>query len=570
MDMDNEKRLLIAFGLSFAFLIVWRMFFVPAPPPSPPPPPPSRKSAAVVAQPALPAHAKARRRATLEVVEGRSPEDIVIENALYRITLSTQGGVVESWILKKYKDERNKPLDVVNGAACAALGYPLSIELADPALAGKLNSALFVAAPAGASFQAPQTITLTYSDGKVEARKQLSFGSGYGVTVKVSVSDGTRDLPVAIQWPGGIGDHTMPLKMQGKESKAFYDQGDSIKTVSEGKVKEETLIAGPLRFAGLEDNFFAGAFLPDSPNDVFRYTSRDWIPLGWTEKKPRRPLIALLGTPQSEPLAFRLYVAPKELDVLRAGSPALTGLVNFGWFSFFAKPLFLAMRWLNARWVHNWGWSIVILTLLINMVFFPLKLKSLRSAQAMQKVAPLMNEIQNRYKSYKLNDPRRQRMNQEIMKLYQEHGVNPLGGCLPMVGQLPIIYAFYEVLETSIVMRHSPWVLWIKDLSVPDPYYILPVLAIVLSFLMQKMTPMPTADPAQQRMMMFAPLFVGFIFFYEAAGLTLYYFVYCLVAVLQQLVINRMSPPPQRPSASAKESGATQSLGARKPAAVKG
>ncbi|MGH9376541.1 MAG: membrane protein insertase YidC [Terriglobia bacterium] len=567
--MDNEKRLLIAFGLSFAFLIVWRMFFMPAPPPTPAPTPSSKSSAPIAAKASAPARPKAPPRVTLPAIQGQTPEDIVIENTLYRITLSTQGAVVKSWILKKFKDEHNKPLDVVNSGASAALGYPLSIEMADPDLAARLNSALFVATPAAPSLQAPQTVTLTYSDGKIEVRKQLSFGSGYGVNVKVSVSNGQRDLPVAVQWPGGIGDHTVPMKMRDKESKAFYDQGGGIKTVSEGKVKEETLIPGPLRFAGLEDNFFAGVFLPDSPQDVFRYVRRDWTPLGWTEKKPRQPLVALLGTPQPEPLAFRLYIAPKELDVLRAENPALTGLVNFGWFSFFAKPLFLAMRWLNNRWVHNWGWSIVILTILINMVFFPLKLKSLRSAQAMQKVAPLMKEIQNRYKSYKLNDPRRQRMNQEIMKLYQDHGVNPLGGCLPMAAQLPIIYAFYEVLETSIAMRHSPWILWVKDLSVPDPLYILPVLAIVLSFIMQKMTPMPTADPAQQRMMMFAPLFVGFIFFYEAAGLTLYYFVYCVVAVLQQLVINRMSPP-QRPSAATADSGRAQAPGARKPVAVKG
>lgn len=565
MEMDNEKRLLVAFGLSFAFLIVWRMFFMPAPPPAPE----AMKSAPVNAKAAAPAATQALRRVALQVIQGQTPEDIIIENTLYRITLSTQGAVVKSWILKKYQDEHNKPLDVVNKGACAALGYPLSVELADSSLAAKLNSAVFVADPSSATLQAPQTVTLTYSDGKIEVRKQLSFSSGYEVKVKISVSDGQGDLPIAIQWPGGIGDHTLPIKMRDKESQAFYDQGGGIKTVSEGKVKNETLIPGPLRFAGLQDNFFAGVFLPDSPQEVFRYVRGAWTPPGWTEKQPRQPLMAILGTPQSEPLAFRLYIAPKELDVLRAESPELAGLINFGWFSFFAKPLFLAMRWLNNHWVHNWGWSIVILTILINMVFFPLKLKSLRSAQAMQKIAPMMKEIQNRYKSYKLNDPRRQRMNQEIMKLYQEHGVNPLGGCLPMAAQLPIIYAFYEVLETSIAMRHSGWILWVKDLSVPDPLYILPVLAIVLSFIMQRMTPMPTADPAQQRMMMFAPLFVGFIFFYEAAGLTLYYFVYCVVAVLQQMVINRISPP-QQSGPGASNSGRNQALGVRKPVAVKG
>ncbi|MGH9355559.1 MAG: membrane protein insertase YidC [Terriglobia bacterium] len=569
MKMDNEKRLLIAFGLSFAFLIVWRMFLMPTPPPAPPPTALTKKPAAVISKAAPSATKPAPRRVALQVIQGKTPEDIVVENALYRITLSTQGAVVKSWILKKYQDERDKPLDIVNTGACAALGYPLSLDLADSTLAARLNSAVFAASPSGSSLQTPQTIEFTYSDGKIEVRKRISFGSSYDVKVEVSVFDGERNLPVAVQWPGGIGDHTLPFKTRDKESKAFYDQGNGTKTVSEGKVKSETLIPGPLRFAGLEDNFFAGVFLPGSPQDVFRYVRQSWTPLGWTEKQPRQPLVAFLGTPEPAPLAFNLFIAPKELNVLSAENPALTGLVDFGWFSFFAKPLFLAMRWFNNNWVHNWGWSIVILTILINMVFFPLKVKSLRSSQAMQKVSPLMKEIQARYKGYKMNDPRRQRMNQEIMKLYKEHGVNPLGGCLPMAAQLPIIYAFYEVLETSIAMRHSPWILWVKDLSVPDPLYILPVLAIVLSFLMQKMTPMPTADPAQQRMMMFAPLFVGFIFFYEAAGLTLYYFVYCAVAVLQQLLINRIWPPPPPGSATA-PSARAQASGGRKPVAVKG
>ena len=569
MDMDNEKRLLIAFGLSFAFLIVWRIFFMPPAPPPATPPPAAKEPAAVVSNAAAPAAKQAQPRVALKVIQGQSPQDIVIENKVYRITLSTEGAVVKSWVLKKYLDAHNKPLDIVNGGACAALGYPLSVELADPSLAAKLNSAVFAASPSSALLESPQTVTFTYSDGKIEIRKQLSFGSGYEVKVRVSVFDGEHDLPVSVQWPGGVGDHTLSIKMRDRESQAFYDQGSGIKTVSEGKVKSETLIPGPLSFAGLQDNFFAGAFLPGSSHDVFQYARRDWTPAGWTKKAPRRPLVAIFGTPQLEPLTFRLYIAPKELDVLRAGSPELAGLINFGWFSFFAKPLFLAMRWVNNRWVHNWGWSIVLLTVLINMVFFPLKLKSLKSAQAMQRISPMMKEIQGRYKQYKMNDPRRQRMNQEIMKLYQDHGVNPLGGCLPMVAQLPIIYAFYEVLETSIAMRHSPWILWVKDLSVPDPLYILPVLAIVLSFIMQKMTPMPTADPAQQRMMMLAPLFVGFIFFYEAAGLTLYYFVYCVVAVLQQIVINRISPP-QRPGTVVAASERNRSSGAHKAVAVKG
>ncbi|MGH9353133.1 MAG: membrane protein insertase YidC, partial [Terriglobia bacterium] len=547
-----EKRMLIAVVLTLGLLMLWRAFFAP-----PPPPPSSHPASALASKNAAPSRsARAAVPAppphvSLAVEEGTQAQDIVVESSFYRITLSTQGGVIKSWVLRKYEDAQNKPLDVVNASACGQLGYPMSLRLEDAALAAKLNSAVYVASPAGANLSAPAVAAFKYSDGKIEVKKEYSFGPGYEVKVRVSVFDGQHNLPVSVEWPGGIGDQSLAASMRDKESKAFYDHGSSIKTVSQKKAKDGELIPGPLAFAGLEDNFFAGAFLPASPQAVFGFSRQTWTPAGWKGKQAPESLLAVLGTTQAEPLSFRLYIAPKELNVLQAGSPALEGLVDFGWFSIIAKPLFLGMRWTYDHGVHNWGWVIVILTVLINLLFFPLKLKSIRSAQAMQKVAPIVKQINDKYKQYKFNDPRKQKAQQEIMKVYSEHGVNPLGGCLPMVAQLPIIYAFYEVLETSIAMRHSPWILWIKDLSVPDPYYILPILAVVLGFLMQKMTPMPATDPAQQRMMMIAPLAVGFIFFYEAAGLTLYYFIYCLIAILQQLLINRISPPPAKASSSA-------------------
>ncbi len=571
MEMDTEKRWLITLILTFGVLLLWRAYFAP---PAPPPAHPKTAAAAKPAAGAKPAaQAKAEsppRREALPVEQGNEARDIIVENDNYRVTLSTQGAVIKSWILKKFQDAQNKPLNVVNTPAFAQLGYPLSLELADAALASKLNTALYVVEPSGDDLRAPQDVTFTYSDGKVQVKKELSFGSGYQVKVKVSVFDGEHDLPLSVKWPGGVGDQSLPPAERNKYSRAFYDQGDGIKTVAEKKAKESQSIPGPLAFAGLEDLYFAGVFLPDSPQDVFRFSSQSWMPEGWKGKEPPRTLEAMLGTPQPRPLSFRLFIAPKVLDVLRAENPALEDLVNFGWFSFIAKPIFLGMRWFYDHAIHNWGWAIVILTVLINMAFFPLKLKSIRSAQAMQKISPQMKEIQNRYKQYKFNDPRRQRMNQEIMELYKKHGVNPLGGCLPMVVQLPIIYGFYEVLESSIAMRHAPWIWWIKDLSVPDHLYILPSLAIVLSFIMQKMTPMPTADPAQQRMMMIAPLAVGFIFFELAAGVTLYYFVYSAVAILQQVIVNRVAPP-QNPAQATSAVGKAQnaSSGTRKPATVK-
>jgi YidC/Oxa1 family membrane protein insertase len=544
MNTENEKRLLLAVVLTFAMLLLWRFLFVP---PQPPPHPSVQPSSAVEtghvpsAHPAAPPPTPPKVK--LAVVAGTQARDIVLENALYRVTFSTQGAVVKSWILRKYQDEYNKPLEVVNTAACAQLGYPMSIDLADSTLAAQLNSAVYVAQPRAATLTAPQNVTFTYSNGKVQVRKEFSFGRSYKVGVSVSVFDGQRYLPLSVRWPGDIGDQSLPLNIRDKFSLAFYDQGAGIKTVAQKKVTGAQTMPGPLIAAGLEDHFFAGIFLPESPREVFRFVRESWRPPHWTGKELPAPLTASLGTPAPEPLRFRLSAVPKSVDVLRAENPALEKLLDFGIMGILAKPLLLALHWTYNHVVHNWGWAIVLLTIVLNMIFFPLKIKSVRSAQEMQKIQPLMKEIQNRYKQYKFNDPRRQRMNQEIMKLYQEHGINPLGGCLPMLPQLPIFWAFYEMLETSISLRHAPWVWWIKDLAAPDPLYILPTLGIVVSFIMYKMTPVPSADPAQQRMMMFMPIFVGIIFYELAAGLNLYYMVVSLLGIGQQLWINRMAPP---------------------------
>jgi len=333
--------------------------------------------------------------------------------------------------------------------------------------------------------------------------------------------------------------------------------------VDQSKIKEEVRVTGPLEFAGIEDRYFAGIFFPESKDPDFNAGQESWTPENWKEKEPPRAAYVALGSTAPQPVSFRLFVAPKALDVLETSQPPLTDLVDFGWFSVIAKPLFLAMRYINDHWVHNYGWAIVILTIILNMALFPLKLKSIRSAQEMQRIMPLVKSIQDRYKQYKFNDPRKARMNQEIMKLYQEHGINPLGGCLPMLPQLPILYGFYESLETPFEFRHAPWILWIKDLSMPDnshilglPIPILPLIMIVSMFIMTKMTPMATADPAQKRMMTIMPLIFGLMFFRLASGLVLYFLTANLVGIGQQMFINRFITPKQQALTAEKTAGA--------------
>jgi YidC/Oxa1 family membrane protein insertase len=582
VKLDQDKRLMLAFGLSLIILIFYRMYFVkdlPSEPKKAEQTTSAPQSAQTTATPvAASTTAAAPAPAALPVTQGAKAQEIVVEGDRYRVTFSTVGAVAESWMLKGYPKGEN--IEIINGPACKSLGFPLSLSVADPTLSSQLNQAVYVAKaypvkpvsteeePAeltGNTFTPPVTLEFTYSDGKIQVKKEFSFDKRYPVKSSVSVFDGQHYLPVEVAWPGGFGDQSIPAAMESIVQRAAYESAD------EGKVREVTLnpsflgrffssgsapitdqvVPGPLVFAGMEDRFFTGIFLPNHPDTTARIRRQTWTPDDWhgdEEHKPK-PLNVSIASNGAKPLDFRLFVAPKDVDVLRAMNPPLENMVDFGWFSVIAKPLFICLHYVNDHWTHNYGWAIVLLTVIITTATFPLKLKSLRSAQEMQKVAPIIKGIQDKYKNYKLNDPRKQKANEEIMKVYSEHGINPLGGCLPMALQLPILYAFYRVLDNVIELRHAPWIFWVKDLAAPDKLQILgysvPVLVILMtiaSFLLQRMTPMATADPSQARMMMFMPIFMGFIFYRFASGLVLYWLTSSVVQILQQVIINRRMP----------------------------
>ena len=549
--MTQEKRILLAFALSFLLMMGWRSLY---PPPEPPPETQTDEAPAVAegeAEAPAPAAepAGAPSYATLPVLRGSQAREIIVENGLYRIVFSTQGAVVKSWVLKEYKDSHQEeslrePLDVVNAAACEGVGYPFSLSLESTDLTQKVNEALYLTSPGPDRREAPTEVTFEFSDGQIRVRKTFSFDSSYVVQVDTQVTDGRRNLPHGIHWYGGFGDRFVRERDFARFAKVVYGLSAEPEFTDQGDVEGEQRIPGPLELAGLSDRYFAGIFLPGSTDSSFRISKRTWEPPDWTdEDKPEIVEMALARTEfQSEPL--RLFVGPKDLAVLGAVSPSLEAIVDYGWFGFIARPLFSMLRYTHDHIVSNYGWAIVLVTILINLALFPLKLKSIRSSQAMQRVAPQIKAIQDRYKGYKFNDPRKQRMNQEVMALYKQHGVNPFGGCLPMVVQIPFLFGFYRVLDLAIELRQAPFVGWIHDLSARDPFFILPVTMIVTMFLLQKMTPTPATDPAQQRMMKLMPIFFGIFFFTFPAGLVLYWLVGNLVGIGQQVLINRLSKTP--------------------------
>jgi len=539
-----ERRLLLVFVLTFivilAFQPILKKYLPQATPPQQtrqPAPPPPPVSTAVATTPTAAPTGGAAKQASAE-------SETVIENDLYRITFSNRGAQVKSWILKKFDNEaQNGRLDLVNPVSAPKYGYPLSLWTYDESLRNRLSSALYVASHEG-TLSAPTSITFEYADADLAVRKTFGFDNSYVVTVQTSVTQNGSSVAALPAWPAGFGDQTTPATYAA--GLIDYQFNKNIERVPLKKVGGGATISGPFHWAGPTDQYFAAVFVPDDPNAAAMVTLHNQIDNPQDAKRPFEIVGAAVGNLRG-PTSERVFVGPKELGVLEkipvpgvsGADNDLNGLVDFGWWGIIAKPLFLWLKWTYSHIVPNWGWAIVLQTLIISLALLPLRITQMKSMLKMQRVAPQIKSIQEKYKKYKLNDPRKAPMNEEISALYKKEGVNPAGGCLPMVIQLPFLFAYYRMLSTALDLRHAHW-LWIHDLSARDPWFLLPGLMLVTSIITQRMTPQAGMDPAQQRMMtIMMPLMMGFIFFNLQAGLNLYYAVVNLIAIAQQSVMNR-------------------------------
>ena len=566
-----QVRILLAFAASFVILFLSQRFLFP-PPPAPPqqaankpaPPPAAAPGEAPRSQSAVPPARGARPQGSgqgalpAEPRQGSAEEQITVEGDLYQVVFSTRGAAVKSWTLRRYRDEQNNPLDLVNADAAAQYGDPFSFWVSDETLRREINASLFVPSAKG-SLKAPATLTFEYNNGRITARKQFVFAhDSYVANLTTELSSEGKPVVHALAWQGGFGDvHDVPTR--GSSAQVFFRESQKLTRWNPKDLeKQEGAVSGLFPFAGIQDHFFAAVFLPQPPPvsspagsgpapsvsagpGALRVTGfRQEIALPGQENK--FPTVGLaVGGADSPVNHLRVYVGPKDTEVLAAIEPRLPELVDYGWFPFIAKPLFLAMRWTYDHVVANYGWAIILLTIFINFALFPLKLKTMRSAMKMQQLQPQLRAIQDKYKHLKTRDPRRQEMTQETMALYKKHGVNPVGGCLPMLLQIPFFLGFYNVLLVSIEMRHAPWILWIQDLSAAEhiPIKTLPLLLCATQFVLQKMSPAPSPDPMQQKMMMFMPVMFLFLFWSMSSGLVLYWLTGNVVGIAQQWYINR-------------------------------
>ncbi|MEO8027539.1 MAG: membrane protein insertase YidC [Bryobacteraceae bacterium] len=555
-ELSMEARLMIAFGLMAVVLFVTPYIYKPAPPPAdkktqqteekkaalPAEQPPAEKAKT----PAKPAGPKAALEAAAVpaagVIQASKEELYTVNTKVYKVVFSNRGAVVKSWILKKYKDHRDKPLDLVNPRAAEKTDNgPFSLLFKNQKPSFDPNWVNFVAKPAADNLG----IDFEYSDGSTVVRKSFKFDpASYTADVSTEVLMNGVALPHLIEWRGGFGDPTI-VNAQASGHSLYHVTGESSPTVKDVKAGKDGPVttSGTYSFAGLEDPYFTAVFLPKGNGSTTVTTFSDTV-IGAPEGAGEEPHIgvAIGGDGENR---FTLFVGPKDLDLMKQINPKLEQLVDWGWFGFIAKPLFAGLNWLNDKYIHNYGWAIILLTVIINIVLMPLKFTSMKSAKKMQTLQPQIAAINAKYKEIPMRDPRQSDKNAEVMELYKKNGVNPVGGCLPMVLQLPFFFAFYKVLTVSVEMRGAPW-LWVGDLSQPETLSlrVLPVLLIITQFVSQKMTPAAGADPSQQKIMMFMPLAMGFMFYYQSAGLVLYWLTGNLVAIAQQWFTNRTMATP--------------------------
>jgi YidC/Oxa1 family membrane protein insertase len=574
-----EKRVLLAVTLSFVVLVLYQTL-------APKPKPGQRPNAATAASATGSTGAASASGATdgsaasatsadgtpLEsaaapasgpqaTIADAAEREVVVETRHVRAVFSTRGAVLKSWVLKHYLDNRGKPIDVLpvtTTPSIAAKPFALSTPT-DGGLTTRLQQALYKPSVDSLTLNdEPGSLTFEYQDaGGLSVKKTFAIqpeGKPYLVRVGINASlNGTRFKPT-IHGGAGFGDLERGVKPTGffasssyQLPEAIYQKGRDVMRVHFASVAAQPMAEGVMEYAGVDDHYFLGAVIP--PDGV--NTRVDYHPVSLPTAFGPREVIDFRVRVGGEPRDVEFFYGPKDFDILAGTDRNLVKAIHFGWFSFLAVPLLRSLKWVDA-YVGNYGWSIIILTVLINLVMFPLRHKSVVSMRKMQEIQPQVKAIQDRYAKLKVTDPARSKMNTELMELYKQRGVNPASGCVPMLLTMPVLFAFYALLSVAIELRGAPFMLWIHDLSRFDPLFVTPVLMGATQFWQTKMTPM-TGDPAQQRMMMLMPLMFMVFFLWAPSGLVLYWFVSNLWTIGQQTLTNRLiGPPPQhvlRPAA---------------------
>jgi YidC/Oxa1 family membrane protein insertase len=543
-----EKRIFLAIVISIAVLVGWS-FIAPRLFPElarkPEPPPASATDTSATDRPGNSAPEKLAAEAVQEAktapqvitpaaapVASTRVERVVIDMPDYIAVLSNRGAQIVSFKLKSYKQKGVDDLvDLVQVREPHRTDYPFTIvphkQRADLL---RLNSALYSVKEAEDP-KGGRLVEFRYSDGKVTATKTFRFSrQPYLFDFNVSITP-----PVAYRIAVGPGIRT--LTKEELESAAITTGNAVVQSEGEFKVHQREKVPSfkiipNVDYIGVEDNYFLTALRPDQAREgllqnVSFYDAKT--------KERRLDLYAELNATSSGVVAGDAFFGPKETQILDAYN--MSEALQLGWFDAIARLFLIALMWIN-QYTVNWGFAIIVLTILIKIALYPLQHKQNVSMKKMQRVQPKVEAIKAKFKKSRTDAEQRNRMNVEMMELYKKEGINPMAGCLPLLLQLPILWGFYNLLSRAIELRGAPWILWIRDLSEKDPTYILPILMTLTMFLQTYLMP-ATGDPAQRRMFLIMPFIFGFMFKDFPSGLVLYWLVQNVLTIIQQLIMNK-------------------------------
>ncbi|MGQ9618003.1 MAG: membrane protein insertase YidC [Candidatus Aminicenantia bacterium] len=528
-----EKRILLALAFSFIVIFVYSLVFTPQPVKKQEMErtniPVSREKVKIetprIPEIEFPSEAKDKEEKTIKV-----------ETPLFRVLFSNRGGVLKSWVLKKYKDEKGKELELVNDPSSKG-HLPLSLKV-EKSLEF-INDSLFIPSKIEINLKenGKEELILTFSEGDLKVIKRFTFtGNSYLFDFQTIIYNKGEVLIPEIYIGPRVGRFTKEeMKVRMDKFNIVYWNGTNIIRKEDKKFNDGEIYKGFLKWCAFETNYFVIIAIPNSNSKIY------------FEKLPLEKGEPLHYLAVSNPKAF--YIGPKEFGTLKKlliekEKINLEKVVNFGWFGFIAQLFLIILNWLY-RIIPNYGIAIILLTIILKIALFPLSWTSMVSMAKMQKIQPKIKALREKYKKMKTDPELRKKFNMELMQIYKEEGINPAEGCFPLLLQLPILWGFFNLLSRAVEIRHKPFILWIKDLSLKDPFYVLPILMGITQFIIQKMTP-SGGDPTQKKMMLIMPVFLTIFFMNFPSGLVLYWLVQNIIQIGQQHLMNKYIYKPEK------------------------
>ncbi len=555
--------MLLAFVLSMAVIAIWYTLFPPAKPKPPEPPPlqsqkaapsPAPPVAATVATNPAAAPAAGTPAAGAQPVQAAAEESVTIQSGRTRAVIDNRGAQLTSLMAPELSSPKSGTLELVRQRA--GVPYPYAFTAGDGVQPSPLNQALFQVQRGADGSSA----TFRYSGPLGTAEKTFRFDDAGMLTVDARVP-GRSDWGLLVG-PGVRNPTADEMTSRYEHRRAVYKVDSDVTAVDPQSAFDPVAVPGrSLAWAGLEDTYYLAAQVPQGgidhavllpmmvqtsdkggPEQFLPVPNKDQITRD--QKSLPREFFVILR-PAGDHMALISYWGSKEYDRLKALPYGLEGTVELGSLKPLVVPLLVALHWIHDHIVGNYGWAIVLLTILIKLVLLPLTHKSTMSMRKMQELNPQVQAIRDRYRS-KLRDKQgkpnlesQRKMNEEVMALYKEAGVNPAGGCLPLVIQMPILFAFYRLLSTAGDLRGAPWLAWIQDLSIHDPYYVLPIIMGATQLIQVRMGPQ-AGDPMQRRMFQIMPVAMTFFVLGVPSGLVLYWLTNNVLTIIQLQVYNRL------------------------------